>query len=898
MFDERIKFKYSWRPYQAKVLQEVDKYIDDKRINIVAAPGSGKTVLGLELARRLGKAVLILSPTVTIKNQWIDRFVTLFMADDSDKPDWISDSVYNLSYFNSITYQGLHYAYKRKNQNNQVDENETDDEVLEENVETNIDIKVYDLVAELKKNKISTIVLDEAHHLKSEWWQSLTKVIEELGDVTIISLTATPPYDIEYSEWKKYTALCGNIDMEISVPELVAAKNLCPHQDYVYFSYPTQKEKAMINEYENKVKELIKYLADNPAFINMINEHPFIKDTNHYIEEILENTEFYSSMLIFLQYANVNIDKEKVAILGHNKPIPNLSIQWLEILLQNMFFENTDYFENYSNVIEDVEERLNKLGAIEKKKVLLGQNSTLQKYFANSISKLESINKIVEAEFKNLKNELRMVILTDFLRKEYLFEEHIEIKKIGVFPILLNLLNQNPDLNIAILTGSIFMVPNSKKEKLLEITTSKGIDEKDIEFILLEKLPTYSIVKTTNQNKNTLMKSISTLFSNGDVNVIIGTKSLLGEGWDEPSINSLILASFVGSYVLSNQMRGRAIRTNSNPNKTANIWHLVCVAEADNKAIQNADFEMLKRRFKSFVGIGYNNDVLENGIERLDTIPKKFTKGSIDKYNKELFEISKCREQMYNRWFELIDKFGGSDIKMNNQLEAEKKSVNNQLSIIQMSKLLKFVIANMFWYALYIVAESQPSSFEVILFEIITFFIIIVMINMKFIIQCIRAIKFSMPKEQLKSVAKVVTKSLCENKLIKTRYDAIKINSFDNEDKVNVTISIDGVTTHENNVIVNSIKEIFSTIENQRYILINKRNNKIAYYNVPSVLSTNKELAENFYNNWTKHIGIAELIYTKNVEGRKKLIEARKNTFNYVNIDKFVEKKKPVSGWK
>ena len=118
MFDEKIKFKYSWRPYQAKVLQEVDKYVDDKRINIVAAPGSGKTVLGLELARRLGKAVLILSPTVTIKNQWIDRFVTLFMPEGSAKPDWISDSVYKLSYFNSITYQGLHYAYKRKNQKN------------------------------------------------------------------------------------------------------------------------------------------------------------------------------------------------------------------------------------------------------------------------------------------------------------------------------------------------------------------------------------------------------------------------------------------------------------------------------------------------------------------------------------------------------------------------------------------------------------------------------------------------------------------------------------------------------------------------------------------------------------------------------------------------------------
>ena len=75
------------------------------------------------------------------------------------------------------------------------------------------------------------------------------------------------------------------------------------------------------------------------------------------------------------------------------------------------------------------------------------------------------------------------------------------------------------------------------------------------------------------------MNLISKLFAEGKIQIIIGTKSLLGEGWDEPSINSLILASFVGSYMLSNQMRGRAIRVNENLRKTANVWHLVCVTE-------------------------------------------------------------------------------------------------------------------------------------------------------------------------------------------------------------------------------------------------------------------------------------------------------------------------------
>ena len=100
MFDNNIKFKYSWRPYQERVLKNAQKYLQDGKVNIVAAPGSGKTVLGLELLRRLNNPVLILAPTVTIKNQWVDRFVKLFM-DVKETPEWISTNIYDLKKFNA-----------------------------------------------------------------------------------------------------------------------------------------------------------------------------------------------------------------------------------------------------------------------------------------------------------------------------------------------------------------------------------------------------------------------------------------------------------------------------------------------------------------------------------------------------------------------------------------------------------------------------------------------------------------------------------------------------------------------------------------------------------------------------------------------------------------------------
>ena len=62
-----LQFKGKWRDYQARVLQNAGKYLSDGRIHIVAAPGSGKTTLGIELIRRLNEKALVLTPSITIR---------------------------------------------------------------------------------------------------------------------------------------------------------------------------------------------------------------------------------------------------------------------------------------------------------------------------------------------------------------------------------------------------------------------------------------------------------------------------------------------------------------------------------------------------------------------------------------------------------------------------------------------------------------------------------------------------------------------------------------------------------------------------------------------------------------------------------------------------------------
>lgn len=88
-----LEFHRTWRSYQARVLQNVSRYLSDDKIHIVAAPGSGKTTLGIELIKRLNANTLILAPSITIREQWAARIQEAFLCDGYSLEDYVSLSL-------------------------------------------------------------------------------------------------------------------------------------------------------------------------------------------------------------------------------------------------------------------------------------------------------------------------------------------------------------------------------------------------------------------------------------------------------------------------------------------------------------------------------------------------------------------------------------------------------------------------------------------------------------------------------------------------------------------------------------------------------------------------------------------------------------------------------------
>ena len=165
MIQTFLEFKGTWRTYQQRVLDRFDNYNSDKKIHIVAAPGSGKTTLGIELIKRINEPALILVPSLTIRQQWYDRIVEAFLKDGYKTQDYLSQDLKKPAIITISTYQAMHSALTKYT-----------GKLREDNLQEEVDYHDFSLIDVLKKHHVKTLCLDECHHLRSEWWKALEKL--------------------------------------------------------------------------------------------------------------------------------------------------------------------------------------------------------------------------------------------------------------------------------------------------------------------------------------------------------------------------------------------------------------------------------------------------------------------------------------------------------------------------------------------------------------------------------------------------------------------------------------------------------------------------------------------------------------------------------------------------
>lgn len=862
--NQPIKFKYNWRGYQQRVLHELEIHLEDAHLHVVAPPGSGKTVLGLEVMLRINQPTLILAPTLAIRNQWKDRFIELFLKEE--EVDWISLDIHQPKFLTISTYQGLHASVTK------------DEQVL-----LNL----------LKEKNVKTLIVDEAHHLKNEWWKSLNKIKSELTP-KIVALTATPPFDVSKEEWNRYLTFCGTIDCEITVPELVKQKDLCPHQDVLICSFPTNFEKEIISKNLEEVESFFQEIKQNKSLYDFVLELDFVKNAASCFDEIYADFEAYAAFIIYLKLFDTPVDFQHLDLL-ENEPIdfPPFNYYWAECMFNYLLFKKESFYVEHEKFLKSFHYHLKRIGAINQKKVTLHYNQKIKNSLINSVKKIESIADIVMSEYKHLGENLHMVILTDYIRKEFystnLVNDASKIK-LGVFPIFEKLRNLTPEIvpHLAIITGSMVIV---SKTILPQIVVHFKDHVEAIQFKSVMFDDNFFEVVAEGHCRGNLLSVLTKLFNEGFIKIIIGTRAYLGEGWDAPSINSLVLASNVGSFVTSNQMRGRAIRVDSNrPDKVSNVWHLVTLNL--NETDGGADLDKMKQRFEAFVGISQKEDIISNGIGRLN-LPEELTVNSVEKYNENAIQFSKDDERIRDSW--KVSIAGGT--KLDNELkyfyDGEKeydfskhlyysKSIKNITTslMISLSSFIVFFFEESIRTLLFSMSKRSFLSTLVFLSTVgVVYFGFNFYRNIKLYIQ------YRDITKDFHKIAIALFNTLQHFNLLSTD---LKIeNILMTVDKTgNISCSLLVGTTYDKAIFLESLETILNPIDNPRYFIERKSElmtlfKQRDYHSVPEIIGQHKMKAEYFHQQWIQVVGDAELHYTRSYYGRKKLIKAKIKSLSY-----------------
>jgi superfamily II DNA or RNA helicase len=898
-------FRKTWRAYQSRILDRLDGYLQNNRMHLVAAPGSGKTVLGLEVIRRMNKPTLVLAPTVTIRDQWVDRLVDLFLPEGSVKPGWVSTELRNPALLTVATYQALHAVCSGESEQGEQIDGEENGEARSHHGDSPSDgagvnqghISLPNVFTEAA---FGALVLDEAHHLRAEWWKTLTSVTP-LNKPTIVALTATPPYDVTPFEWARYEELCGPVDAEVSVPELVLQGDLCPHQDYVYFSTPSEKEQKVISDFRAAVDSFAGRLQVNQSFQDAIMSHPWITASGAHTEEILEDPEDLSSMVVFLHATGQEIPQGTLKTLGlSRKRIPALSLEWLEVLLSRCLYSDVANFQSSEQVLKLIRRELLEIGAIERRKVTLRAPSDHLKLLTTSITKLKSVADIVRLESGSQGAELRCVVLTDFIRKAEMPRAVGEVavcEDIGIVPIFESLRRTAvPSIRLGVLSGSLVIVPGSAEPLVRQAATGLGITPRDLAISPCVHDPRYSTVEIRGEYYRGAVRLITSVFEQGGITVLVGTKSLLGEGWDAPCINTLVLASFVGSFVLSNQMRGRAIRVDpTQPHKTANIWHVVCVEPG--LFGPGDDYELLVRRCSGFVGVNSAAPVIENGTDRLGFGHPPFSREQIGQVNDQTGRRALDRASLRQKWRDALD--AGSIKEMTDGLRANEESLPrgfvlaNTIAALLIQAVFVFFVSLEYFGRMLGGFRTVRGAWSLILVVLG----IPAAVGLPWCLLALwRFIRHGTPERSIRQIGLAILEALGYEGSIDLQDGKFRVYGDRNHDGT-VFCWVGGGTGKEQAVFLRALREVLRPIDNPRYLLARPRIWRVFredYFAVPDVLARKKEFAEAFAQHWKHFVGPVELVYTRTPEGRKILLRARNHSLSGA----FQKSAERVSSWK
>lgn len=654
-----LRFTGSWRRYQELALEafERDRAAGRTRTHVIAPPGSGKTVLGLEMIARLGRPALVLAPTATIQAQWpraLEAFdhpdgamsvaATQILGDDPpaeitcltyqalcrlDDPGaalrdlararWAAEraaathATPEEALADAATWTGA-AAERRDREQSRIVAAIKRDVARGEHPELELDdllaAGARDRIDALRAAGVATVVLDECHHLCGLWGYLVRAAVAALGDVHLIGLTATPPDELTADERDLYDELLGPVDFSVPTPAVVKDGFLAPYQELAWLTEPLRSERDWLAEHDVRFAELITALHDDAegplSFPGWVIGR--MRDRGRGDGDAEIPWERFQRRRPALARAGIRF----LASAGLETPAgaprgevyaraPDLE-DWL-VLLEDYALRRlaADPSPAAAERYDAIAAALRELGFQLTRRGMRRGASQVDRLLTSSAAKPLAAVEVLGAESDARGPDLRALVLCDAEQAPRRAASDLSDvldaaagTAARVVATLADDLRTGP-LRPLLVSGRGLRCAPRDAEPILAALAAAADDlagwaaEPDDDGLVRLR------AEDAGWTSRRWVGLATRLLRDGTTQAIVGTRALLGEGWDAPAVNCLVDLTVATTGVTVRQMRGRSLRLDpERPEKIASNWDVVCVAPG--LARGEADYQRFVRR--------------------------------------------------------------------------------------------------------------------------------------------------------------------------------------------------------------------------------------------------------------------------------------------------------------
>lgn len=561
------------RRHQAEALAAIDTSLagGHTRLWVTMPPGAGKTLVGTELIATLARRAVVFSPNTAIQGQWAATWDT-YGGDPTGTERDLAAPVTSLTYQSLAVFDGERGS----------DDDGPVTDRLHENGRA--------LIESLRAAGPILLVLDECHHLLEVWGQLLREVLDRLPDAVVLGLTATPPGAMTQDQAALTAELFGPILYEARIPALVKEGTLAPYAELALLVTPTTAEDDWLAEQSTRFAELTTDLF-TPGF----GSTPFPQWTRKRFVDVVASgqTDWDAIARSEPELSDAALRLVHAGLLelppGASVREPHrhhLTAEDWRLLLDDWLVtcvSRADTAEDAA-VLEVCRRALPAVGYVWTRTGVRRGRGTLDRVLARSASKETATATILGAEHRNLGDRTRALVLCDHERATATTSARLTAddppQQAGSATGVLRTLLADPataTLAPLLVTGSTVAAAEatllSLREQIREANprlAARLLVEEDGDLCRL----------VGPWSSGAWVRAVTRFFTAGGTRALIGTRGLLGEGWDAPAVTTLVDLTIVTTSTAVVQTRGRALRIDPAwPEKVALVWSVVCASE-------------------------------------------------------------------------------------------------------------------------------------------------------------------------------------------------------------------------------------------------------------------------------------------------------------------------------